>query len=206
MHGVRTFLRLHAANIRRAAQGLSRVARPRDDVWIGLECADAAARDFCDLEACGYRIYHDFRGKRFVIGHIVVGPKGVFAAGEERHAAPGTGKGASGDERAFFDSPFFRSPVSVETASLAGVRRQAAWLSGWLERRVGEAVAVYPLLVIAGWLANRRKWGDIVLVSRRGYEALTTRDGKGLSECVIEKIHRQLDGRCDYWARPPAAP
>ena len=85
MHGVRTFLHRHAARIRwAAAQGLSRVARPRDDVWIGLECADAAARDFYDLEACGYRVYRDFHGERFVIGHIAVGPNGVFAAVEER--------------------------------------------------------------------------------------------------------------------------
>jgi hypothetical protein len=210
MHGVRTFLYRHSAQIRQAAtQGLSRVARPgraRDDVWIGLECANAAARDFYDLGACGYRVYRDFHGKGFVIGHIAVGQKGVFAAGEERQVAPGTGKGASGHERAFFDTPLFRSPVSVETASLAGVRRQAAWLSGWLESRVGEAVAVYPLLVIAGWLSNRRKWGDILLVSRRDYETLTERDGKSLSKSVIEKIHRHLDGRCDSWAPAPAAP
>ena len=200
----------HAATIRRAAtRGLSGIAGPgraRDDVWIGLECASAAAQDFRDLGACGYRVYRDFHGKGFVIGHIAVGPRGVFAAGEEQRAAPGTRKGASGTGRAFFDNPFFRSPVSVETASLAGVRKQAAWLSGWLESRVGEAVAVYPLLVIAGWLSNRRKWGDILLVSRRDYEALTERNGKGLSGATIEKIHSHLDGRCDYWGPAPAAP
>jgi hypothetical protein len=204
------FLYRHAAKIRRAAaHALSGVMRPggaRDDAWICLECTDAAGQDFCDLEAYGYKVYRDFHGKGFVIGHIAVGPRGVFAAGEERQAAPGTGKGVSGGGRVFFDNPFFRSPVWVEAASLAGVRRQAAWLSRWLESRVGEAVTVYPLLVIAGWLSNRRKWGDIFLVSRRDYEALTERDGKGLSKSVIEEIHRHLDGRCDYRAPARALP
>ena len=182
------------------ARGLSKVTnsgRAGDEAWIGLECVDAAAQNFRSLEACGYRVYRDFPGERFVIGHVAVGPNGVFAAWEESQAAMEKGKGAPGDGRAFFDSPFFRSPVQVGAASLAGVRRQAAWLSGWLESGVGETVAVYPLLVIAGWLANRRKWGDIVLVSQRDYDALTAWDGQGLSATVMEKIRRRLDGRCN---------
>ena len=205
MSRVHIFLCRHAAKIRRAVtKGLS--GRVRDDAWISLECTDAAARDFRDLEACGYRVYRDFPGEGFVISHIAVGPRGVFAAGEEGQAAPNTEKGASRYERAFFDSPFFRFPVRVEAASLAGVRSQAAWLSWWLEKGVGEAVPVYPLLVIAGWLANRRKWGDIVLVGRRDYEVLTARDGKNLSGTGIEKIQRQLDGRCNYWTSAGALP
>jgi hypothetical protein len=184
--------------VRRAALlGLSRAARrARDDAWVGLECENAAERDFCRLETCGYSVYRDFPGKSFVISHVAVGPNGVFAAGAERSAERETGEGAPAEKKAFFDTPVFRSPVRVEAASLARVRRQAAWLSWWLESRVGETVTVYPLLVVAGWLANRLKWGDLIFVSQRDYDALTALNAKALPRAVMEKIRRQLDDRC----------
>jgi hypothetical protein len=168
----------------------------RDDAWVGLECENAAERDFCRLEACGYSVYRDFPGESFVISHVALGPNGVFAAGAERSAEDQTGSGAPAEKKAFFDGPVFRYPVLVKAASLTRVRRQAAWLSWWLESSVGETVAVYPLLVVAGWLANRLKWGDIVFVSQRDYDALTARSANALSRTVMEKIRRQLDGRC----------
>jgi hypothetical protein len=186
------------ATVRRAAlRRLSRAARrERDDAWVGPECENAAERDFCRLEACGYSVYRDFPGESFVISHVAVGPNGVFAAGAEHSAEAETGNGASAEKKAFFDGPVFRYPVLVKAASLARVRRQAAWLSWWLENRIGETVAVYPLLVVAGWLANRLKWGDIVFVSQHDYNALTARSAKALPRTAMERIRRQLDGRC----------
>lgn len=197
MRKVDDFLYRHA-KVRRAAQVLSRVARPsrtRNEAWVGLECENAAADDFYRLEASGYTVYWDFPGNGFVINHVAVGPNGVFAAGAEGVARPTTGSPSPGRDKVFFDNPVFRSSVRVEPASLARVQRQAEWLSRWLENRTGEIVIVYPMLVVGGWLANRRKWGDIVFVSQSDYQALTTKGAKALSPNAMEKIRSRLDDR-----------
>jgi hypothetical protein len=176
----------------RLIQGIRR-AKEGADPWVCLECRKAAADDFRDLETSGYHVYRDFPGKRFVIEYVAVGPSGVFAMAAER---PERRRLAKRGGKALFDGRLFRSPVLVEEASLAGIRRQAAWLSAWLEERIGEAVTVYPLLVLTGWLQNRSTWGDIVLVSLSDYLTLTTPSSGVLRGSIIDTISRRLAARC----------
>jgi len=161
--------------------------------WLGLDCRTAIGHD-ARLSLHGYRVYDDFPAKRSTIDHIAVGPHGVFAIETRGRTAAEARKGASG-VRMIYDGQTMPNPVWVEAASLDQAQRHARWLSRWLSSGIGQAVDVHPMLAFPGWLTNRGRWADVVLVNKRDYESLTTRQAKRLSEAVIERIDRELERR-----------
>lgn len=172
-----------------------RPLKEKNDAWVGLDCKMGVGQDLNALVLHGYGVYHNFPGEKLSIDHIAVGPNGVFSVAAERRAELKRGKGP-GDTKVIYDGQHLRFPLWVETRCLDRARRQAQWLSRWLGSTVGEAVMVYPLLVLPGWLVNRRKWGDVVLVSEKDYEFLTTLCVRLLSDALIERISQQIEQRC----------
>ena len=171
-----------------------RPLKEKNDTWIGLDCTRGVGQDLNALRPRGYWVCHDFPGEKSSIDHIAVGPNGVFSLAAERRAEPERGKGPD-HAKVIYDGQNLRFPLSVETRSLDRARRQAQQLSRWLGSTVGAEVTVYPLLVLPGWLVNRRKWGDVVLVSQRDYEFLTTLRVRLLSDSLINQIIHQLEQR-----------
>jgi len=172
-----------------------RPLKENDDAWVGLDCKMGVERELNALAIRGYWVYHNFPGEKLSIDHIAVGPNGVFSVAAERRAELKRGKG-QGCTKVIYDGQHLRFPLWVETRCLDGARRQAHWLSRWLGSTVGAAVTVYALLVLPGWLVNRRKWGDVVLLSEKDYQFLTTLRVRPLTDTLVTQISHQLERRC----------
>lgn len=163
--------------------------------WLCLDCKTAIGHDLARLALRGYRIYDNFPVRRSTVGHIAVGPNGVFTIETKGTKAPESKKRTSG-ALMVYDGRIMPSPVWVEAESMDQAQKHAKWLSGWLSSGVGQTVDVYPLLALPGWLTNRGGWGDVLLINKNDYELLTAREGTRLSPAVIERIDRQLGQRC----------
>ena len=168
--------------------------KEKSDTWVGLDCKTGVKQDLLALVLHGYWVCHDFPGAKLTIDHVAVGPNGVFSVSAEQQAELKKGKGP-GDTRVIYDGQHVRFPLWVDTKCLDRAKRQARWLSRWLGGAVGEAVTVYPLVVLPGWLVNRRKWGDVVLVHEKDYAFLTTSRSRTLSDGLITRISRELEQR-----------
>jgi hypothetical protein len=169
-----------------------RPLRGKNDGWVGLDCTRGVGQDLNALVFHGYLVCHDFPGEKSSIDHIAVGPNGVFSVAAGSRAELKRGKGHA---RAIYSDQNLGFPLWVETRCLDEARKQAQWLSRWLGGTVGAAVMVYPLVVLPGWLVNRGKWGDVVLVRERDYQFLTTPRAR-LSDSLIERIGHELKQRC----------
>jgi hypothetical protein len=96
-----------------------------------------------------------------------------------------------------YDGNCLRFPNGTDVESLEQARRQAEWLSKWLRRAVGEAVAVRPVVVLPGWFVERTATGGIPVINPKNFRLIAKpRNGSHLSEIMISRIVHQVERKC----------
>jgi hypothetical protein len=163
---------------------------------LGYEGEIAVGQELNQLMRDGYRVYHDFPADNFNIDHIVVGPPGVFAVETKARSKP-TSTDRKADAKVKYDGNCLRFPNGTDVESLEQARRQAEWLSKWLRRAVGEAVAVRPVVVLPGWFVERTASGGIPVINPKNFRLIAKpRNGSHLSEIMISRIVHQVERKC----------
>jgi len=176
--------------------GLVKLLNLRRSYRLGYEGEIAVGQELNQLMLDGYRVYHDFPAGKFNIDHIVVGASGVFAVETKARSKP-TSKDRKADAKVKYDGRCLRFPNGTDVESLEQARRQAEWLSKWLQSAVGEAVRVRPVVALPGWFVERVASGGIRVINPRNFRSIAKpKDGNFLSEQMILRIVHQLEQKC----------
>jgi hypothetical protein len=168
----------------------------RRSYQLGYEGEIAVGQELNQLMRDGYYVYHDFPAGKFNIDHIVVGTSGVFAVETKARSKP-TSKDRKADAKVKYDGKCLRFPNGTDIESIEQARRQAEWLSKWLQRAVGEAVKVRPVVALPGWFVERVASGGIRVINPKNFRSIAKpKDGNILSEQIISRIVHQLEQKC----------
>jgi len=156
----------------------------------------AVGQELNQLMRDGYYVYHNFFADKFNIDHIVVGRSGVFAVETKARSKPTTGETAF-DYKVKYDGKCLQFPNGTDVRSIDQTKRQAEWLSKWLQSATGERVWVRPVLALPGWFVERTASGGIPVINPKKFRSIAGPiEGKILSESMISRIVYQLERKC----------
>ena len=148
------------------------------------------------LRHAGFYVYHDFPADKFNIDHIVVGPKGVFAV-ETKARSKATTKNRVEDATAKYDGRMLYFPKGDDFKTIDQAKRQASWLSNWLEKAIGEPIAARAIVALPGWFVKRTSSEGIPVVNPKQFSSLFEHiKPRWLSESMLARINAQLDQKC----------
>lgn len=174
---------------------LYKAVRQRHNECLGLDCERAVGEELNQLMLDGCRVYHDFQADKFNIDHIVISENGVFAIETKGRAKPDRGRGQT-DVRVVYDGQKLQFPTWYEEEPVEQAKRQAAWLSSWLTKAVGEHIAVKPALALPGWFVERKK-PDFLIFSGKNPQFITKiKTVTPLSPELIQRVAHQIEQQC----------
>jgi hypothetical protein len=99
----------------------------------------------------GYRAFHDLAvGDNWNLDHVAVGPQGVFLIETKSRNRRGRRPGHPAHEVHVNKNTLY-FPTATDSRVILQADRNAKWLAGYLEKKIGEPVPVTPLVVLPGW-------------------------------------------------------
>lgn len=164
---------------------------------LGFEGEMAVGQELNQLMFDGYRVYHDFlvTEKGFNIDHVAIGPAGIFAV-ETKTKTKKEVKGAKVDANVIFDGRELKFPGWSTIAPIEQAKRQAAWLSEWLSKTVGENVPVRPVLAFPGWYIKLVQSSDVFVYNGKNPKNMLKGQKVVLSDVLIKMISNRIEERC----------
>lgn len=165
----------------------------RNVLRLGCECEQAVGQDLNELLRYGFNVYHDFPAGDFNIDHIAIGPTGVFAIETKGRAKQL--KAEKENWKVSFDGETLHFPSWSEREPIAQARRQAKWLSKWIESATGSPQQVFPVLAIPGWFITRTKPSELRIYPGKG-SAFLAKGNVVLSKERIQSISHQIESKC----------
>jgi hypothetical protein len=168
----RTTLRLHYEGMREVGQQLEQLTRD------------------------GFHVYHGFPAENFNIDHVVVGSKGVFAVETKTHLKSAHKKRPE-DATVKYDGRTLYFPRGEDYKIIDQAWKQAAWLSEWLGKAIGEPIAARAIVALPGWIVKRTSAEGIPVVNPQQFSSLFKYiKPRPLSNSMITRINHQLVQRC----------
>ncbi len=180
-----------------AAMKIVKIAKERQSKRLGLEGEIAVGQMLEPLLREGGWVFHDFQAGKFNIDHILVNQAGVFAI-ETKTRSKANGERGTQAVKVVFDGKQLNFPSHSESQSIDQARRQAKWLSQWLEGAVGQKISVQPVVTIPGWFVERTGRSDVIVTNPKKPEFLAKpMNGQpGLNPQQVTQIVFQLDRHC----------
>ena len=168
----------------------------RRRIRLGYEGEIAVGQKLDRLMREGLSVYHDFPADKFNIDHVVVGPKGVFAVETKARSKPTTNNRVE-DATVEYDGRALYFPKGSDLKTVDQARQQAAWLSKWLSKAIGEPIAARAIVALPGWFVKRSSAEGISVVNPKQFSSLFENiKPRALSESKITRINHQLDQKC----------
>lgn len=176
---------------------LGGLLRLRRAYRLGFEGEMAVGQELNQLMFDGYKVYHDFlvTEKGFNIDHVAIGPAGVFAV-ETKTKTKKEVTGTTVDANVIFDGRELKFPGWSTMAPLDQAKRQAAWLSEWLSKAVGENVPVRPVLAFPGWYIKLEQSSDVFVFNGKNPQNMLKGQKVVLSAVLIKTISNRIEERC----------
>lgn len=163
---------------------------------LGYDGEIAVGQELNQLMRDGFYVYHDFPAGKFNVDHIVVGSSGVFAVETKARSKP-TSKNRKADAKVKYDGRCLQFPNGTDVESLEQAKRQAEWLSKWLQSAVGEAIGVRPVVALPGWYVERTSSKGIPVVNPKNFRSIIKpKNDSKLSDQIISRIVHQLKQKC----------
>jgi len=162
---------------------------------LGLDCERSVGQELNQLMLDGCRVFHDVQADNFNIDHVVIAGNGVFAIETKGRSKPDRGRGQE-DVLVTYDGQALQFPTWREREPIEQAKRQAAWLSGWLTKAVGEQVPVKPVLALPGWFVDRKNKDFLIYNGKNPQYLMKIANEKSLSPEMIQRVAHQLDQQC----------
>ena len=176
--------------------GFSRLVEDFRTYRLGFDGERYVGEELTRLIAHGFEIYHDLPFDGFNMDQVLVGRSGVFVVETKTRRKP---VNDSGDKefKVLFNGTSLRWPWGEETKDVEQARNNAATLSNWLTKAVGQSVKVSPILTLPGWWIERTAPPENVRVLNPK-EITRIHDSKGdaLDPEMTRRICYQLDQKC----------
>lgn len=169
----------------------------RNKLRLGYEGELVTAQELNRLMPEGNYVYHDFPAANFNIDHILVGPAGVFAIETKARSKKITGDNKK-DAKAIYNGREIDFSGYKDTRYLEQAKRQAKWLSNWLNSSIGESVEVFPVLCLPGWFVELKTpyTGIYVANPKQLKGVIKSKISRKLDEKMIKRIIHQIDQKC----------
>jgi hypothetical protein len=129
----------------------------RNNLKLGLEAEWFVSSELHDIEASGYKVFHDIQCDKFNIDHLVIGPNGVFAIETKGRRKPTNSKTTaekSQEHVVNVKGNVLEFPNYKDTSIIEQATRQAKWATTWLSEATGEKIVVCPIVTIPGWFVK----------------------------------------------------
>lgn len=162
---------------------------------LGLDCERSVGQELNQLMLDGCRIFHDVQADNFNIDHVVIAENGIFAIETKGRSKPDRGGGQE-DAKVTYDGQVLQFPTWREKEPIVQAKRQAAWLSGWLSKAVGEQLLVKPVLALPGWFVDRKSKDFLIYNGKNPQYLLKIAGEKPLSPEMVQRVAHQLDQQC----------
>lgn len=162
---------------------------------LGLDCERSVGQELNQLMLEGCRVFHDVQADNFNIDHVVIAGNGVFAIETKGRSKPDRGRGQE-DVLVTYDGQTLQFPTWCEREPIEQAKRQAAWLSGWLSKAVGEQVLVKPVLALPGWFVDRKSKDFLIYNGKNPQYLMKIAAEKPLSPEMIQRVAHQIDQQC----------
>jgi hypothetical protein len=169
----------------------------RGELRLGYEGELVTAQELMKLMPEGNYVYHDFQADKFNIDHIVVGPAGVFAIETKAKSKKMSGDNRK-DAKAIYNGQVISFPDFNDTKYLDQAKRQAKWLSKWLESSTGEGIDVFPVVSLPGWFVERKApYDGMYVINPKNFKNVIQSKKKNiLTEQRVKQIVHQVDRKC----------
>ena len=131
-----------------------RTTKSRINLRLGLEAEWFVSSELHDIEAPGYKVFHDIQCDKFNIDHLVIGPNGVFAIETKGRRKPTNSKTTaekSQEHVVKVKGKILEFPNYTDSSIVEQAIRQANWATIWLGEATGEKILVCPVITIPGW-------------------------------------------------------
>jgi hypothetical protein len=175
---------------------IKKLLNERKITRLGYEGEVAVGQELNQLMLKGYHVYHDFPANKFNIDHIIVGESGVFTVETKARPKPAT-RNVDGNATVTYNGRLLLFPQGVDLKTIEEAKRQAAWLTNWIDSTVGEKVAVRPVVALPGWYVKRTSPNGIPVVNPKQFPSLFKHIApRFLSSEMISRITRQLEQKC----------
>jgi hypothetical protein len=162
---------------------------------LGLDCERSVGQELNQLMLEGCRVFHDVQADSFNIDHVVVAGNGIFAIETKGRSKPDRGRGQE-DVKVTYDNQFLQFPDWREREPIEQAKRQAAWLSDWISKAVGEQLPVRPVLALPGWFVDRKSKDFLIYNGKNPQYLMKIAGEKPLSPEMIQRVAHQLDQQC----------
>lgn len=116
----------------------------------GLKAELYTAQELNRLMAMGCTVLHDIPGEQFNIDHVVIGPRAIYAI-ETKSVRKPASSDAKDHFKVAYDGQRLRFPGFIDEKRLQQTKRQADWLSSYLQQTLKRKVPVIPALALPGW-------------------------------------------------------
>lgn len=172
---------------------LPRMYRKIQNYRLGEEGEIYVSQILEGLRASGYVSVHDipaeFKGTKFNIDHVLVGPKGVFVVETKTWR-----KRVRIDEKiSYSNGAIFAGQQKHNHHPISQARFNALWMEDLLARRLSEDVSVRAVLVFPGWYVDASATADVK--EKHGVLMLNPKAIMGFLEVYPDVIDVDLQGR-----------
>jgi hypothetical protein len=176
--------------------GLSRLLKERKDYRLGFDGERYVGEELSRLIVHGFEIYHDVPFDCFNMDHVLVGKQGVFVVETKTRSKP-VNKAGDKEFRVLFNGSALRWPWGEEQKDVEQARNNAATLSIWLTKAVGQSVKVSSILTLPGWWIERSvPSNDLHVLNPKEITRINDLKSVFLDQEMVRRICYQLDQKC----------
>jgi hypothetical protein len=154
------------------------------------------------LKQEGWQIFHDVpaknNGTSFNLDHVAVGPGGIHVI-ETKTRRTGGARPGFDDHTVYFDGHELVWPWGEDSHGLGQAEQHAEWLANQIERDVDERLRVTPVLVLPGWVVDRKPSQEprlCLVANPKMLPDLLAREQNLLTRQQIDAVAATLESRC----------
>jgi hypothetical protein len=126
----------------------------------------------------GYRVFHDIIGNHFNVGHVLIGPAGVFSIETKTISKP-----IDGPSDIVYDGEMvIINGFSPDRNPIVQAKAQANWLREFIKESTGKAVKVRPVVLYPGWFTGKHpKGAEVWVLNPKNLPAFLAHEDPSLS-------------------------
>jgi hypothetical protein len=185
-----------------AARWFARKAQAAFNQYLGYFGERIVAESLEPLKQEGWLIFHDVpaknNGTSFNLDHVAVGPGGIHVI-ETKTRRTGGARPGFDDHTVYFDGHELVWPWGEDSHGLGQAEQHAEWLASQIERDVDERLRVTPVLVLPGWVVDRKPSQEprlCLVANPKMLPDLLAREQNLLTRQQIDAVAATLESRC----------